>query len=101
MYGSAYTAVVANRMRDAAEETVAIAGKFCESGDILIDAIALPRLAPGDLVALPASGAYNLAMESNYNQAQRPPVVFLRDGAARVARRRQTYADLVALETVP
>ena len=52
-------------------------------------------------MALPASGAYNLAMESNYNQAQRPPVVFLRDGAARVARRRQTYADLVALETVP
>ena len=101
MYGSAYTAVVANRMRDAAEETVAIAGKFCESGDVLIDAIALPRLVPGDLVALPASGAYNLAMESNYNQAQRPPVVFLRDGAARVARRRQTYADLVALETVP
>ena len=101
MYGSAYTAVVANRMRDAAEETVAIAGKFCESGDVLIDAIALPRLAPGDLVALPASGAYNLAMESNYNQAQRPPVVFLRDGQARLVRRRQSYADLVALEAAP
>ena len=99
MYGSGYTAVVANRMRDAAEETVAIAGKFCESGDVLIGEIALPRLQPGDLVALPASGAYNLAMESNYNLAQRPPVLFLRDGQARLVRRRQTYADLVALET--
>ncbi|PZC42986.1 MAG: diaminopimelate decarboxylase [Chloroflexi bacterium] len=98
MYGSAYTAVVANRMRDAAEETVAIAGKFCESGDVLIKEIALPHLQPGDLVALPASGAYNLAMESNYNLAQRPPVLFLRDGAARLVRRRQTYRDLVALE---
>jgi len=97
MYGSAYTAVVANRMRDAAEETVAIAGKFCESGDVLIKEIALPHLQPGDLVALPASGAYNLAMESNYNLAQRPPVLFLRDGAARLVRRRQTYRDLVAL----
>lgn len=98
MYGSAYTAVVANRMADAAEETVAIAGKFCESGDVLIDEIALPRLQPGDLLGLPASGAYNLAMESNYNMAQRPPVVFVRDGAARVVRRRQSYDDLIALE---
>ena len=99
MYGSAYTAVVANRMRDASAETVAIAGKFCESGDVLIDAIALPRLEAGDLLALPASGAYNLAMESNYNMALRPAVLFLRDGEARVVRRRQTYEDLLALES--
>ena len=101
MYGSGYTAVVANRMRDASAETVAIAGKFCESGDVLIDAIDLPRLEAGDLVALPASGAYNLAMESNYNMALRPAVLFLRAGEARVVRRRQTYADLLALESSP
>ena len=98
MYGSGYTAVVANRMRDASAERVAIAGKFCESGDVLIDEIDLPRLAAGDLLALPASGAYNLAMESNYNMALRPAVLFLRDGAARLVRRRQRYDDLLALE---
>ena len=101
MYGSAYTAVVANRMQAGAEETVAIAGKFCESGDVLIDSIELPRLRPGDLLALPASGAYQLAMESNYNLALRPAVLFLRDGEARLVRRRQTYADLLAMESAP
>lgn len=101
MYGSAYTAVVANRATDPTEETVAIAGKFCESGDVLIGEIALPRLQADDLLALPASGAYNLAMESNYNMAQRPPVLFLRDGEARVVRRRQSYEDLLALEATP
>ncbi len=98
MYGAAYTAVVANRAHDAAEETVAVAGKFCESGDVLIEAIDLPRLEAGDLLAVPASGAYNLAMESNYNLALRPAVLFLRDGQARLTRRRQSYADLLALE---
>ena len=69
IYGSRYTALVANRMNDPAEETVTIAGKYCESGDVLIRDIALPRLAPGDLLALPAAGAYCLSMASNYNLA--------------------------------
>ena len=98
MYGSVYTAAVANRMQDAPEETVTIAGKFCESGDVLIKDIPLPRLQAGDLLALPTSGAYNLAMESNYNYAQRPAVLFVRDGMARLVRRRQTLEDLLALE---
>jgi diaminopimelate decarboxylase len=101
MYGSRYTAVVANRMHDAAEETVSVAGKYCESGDVLIKDAALPRLAVGDLLALPASGAYNLAMESNYNLAQRPAVVFVRQGTSRLVRRRQGYADLIALDELP
>ena len=98
MYDARYTAAVANRMSAPAEETVTIAGKFCESGDLLIKDIPLPALAAGDLLALPASGAYHLAMESNYNLAQRPAVVFVADGAARLTRRRQTYADLLALD---
>ncbi len=101
MYGSRYEAAVANRMHDAAEETVSVAGKFCESGDVLIKDVALPRLVAGDLLAMPASGAYHLAMESNYNLAQRPAVVFVRDGASRLVRRRQRYADLIALDALP
>ena len=101
MYGAVYQAVVANRMRAPAEERVTIAGKFCETGDLLIKDAMLPRLTPGDLLAVGASGAYTLSMESNYNLAQRPAVVFLRDGHARLVRRRQTYADLMALDVWP
>ena len=101
MYGSGYAALLANRARDAAEETVTIAGKFCESGDILVKDVDLPRAQPGDLLAIPASGAYNLAMESNYNLAQRPAVIFVRDGEARLTRRRQNYDDLLAFEVIP
>ena len=101
MYGSAYTALLANRVHDAAEETVTLAGRFCESGDVLVKDVALPRTQPGDLVAIPCSGAYNLAMESNYNLAQRPAVVFVQDGVARLTRRRQTYDDLLALDVLP
>ena len=101
MYGSAYTALLANRVHDAAEETVTLAGRFCESGDVLVKDVALPRTQPGDLVAIPSSGAYNLAMESNYNLAQRPAVVFVQDGVARLTRRRQTYDDLLALDVLP
>lgn len=98
IYGSRYEAVVANRMDAEPAEVVTLAGKYCESGDILISDIRLPVLAPGDLVALPASGAYCLAMASNYNLAPRPAVVLVKDGAARVIRRRETIGDLLALD---
>ncbi len=98
MYGSAYEAFLANRLHAEKAETVTIAGKFCESGDILVQDVELPLTVPGDLVAIPASGAYNLAMESNYNLALRPAVVFVHEGKARLTRRRQTYDDLLALE---
>jgi diaminopimelate decarboxylase len=98
IYGSRYEAVVANRMNDLPEETVTIAGKYCESGDVLIRDIALPRLAPGDLLALPAAGAYCLSMASNYNLALRAAVVLVRDGQARLIRRRETYEDLLRFD---
>jgi diaminopimelate decarboxylase len=98
IYGARYTALVAGRMSALPQETVTIAGKYCESGDILIRDIALPRLSPGDLLALPAAGAYCLAMASNYNLAPRPAVVLVLDGTARLIRRRETYEDLVRLD---
>jgi diaminopimelate decarboxylase len=98
MYGARYQAVAADRPLAAAEETVAIAGKYCETGDVLIQSVALPHLRAGELLAVPASGAYQLSMESNYNLAYRPAVVMVEDGAARLIRRRQTAEDLVALD---
>ncbi len=95
LYGARYEAIVANRADAAAEETVTIAGKYCESGDVLIKDVELPTLRPGDLLALPASGAYNLVMASNYNMAPKPAVVLVGDGEARVVRRRQTYEELL------
>ncbi|MBI2886818.1 MAG: diaminopimelate decarboxylase [Chloroflexi bacterium] len=95
LYQARYEAVVANRMSDPPHETVTIAGKYCESGDILIEGIRLPRLRPGDLLALPAAGAYCLAMASNYNVTPRPAVVLVKEGAARLIRRRETYDDLM------
>ena len=98
MYGSRYEALSAERPLAAAEETVSIAGKYCESGDILIKDIELPRLRPGEVVAIPAAGAYQLAMSSNYNLAYKPAVVFVEDGRARLIRRRETAEDLMALD---
>jgi diaminopimelate decarboxylase len=98
MYGSKYEALSAERPLAAAEETVSIAGKYCESGDVLVRDIALPRLNVGEVVAIPASGAYQLAMSSNYNLAYKPAVVLVEDGRARLIRRRETAADLMALD---
>jgi diaminopimelate decarboxylase len=77
---------------------VTIAGKYCESGDVLIDGIDLPVLASGDLLALPMAGAYCLAMSSNYNLAPRPAVVLVNEGHSRLIRRRETYADMLQNE---
>jgi diaminopimelate decarboxylase len=98
MYDAKYEAVVVNRADDEPTETVTIAGKYCESGDLLIKDARLPATAPGDVIALPASGAYNLTMSSNYNMALKPAVVVVRDAAARVIRRRETYADLLSTD---
>ena len=101
LYGAQYTAALASRPETGPSETVTIAGKYCESGDVLIEAVSLPRLQPGDLLAVPMAGAYCLAMASNYNLAPRPAVVMVADGTARLIRRRETYADLLAAEVVP
>jgi diaminopimelate decarboxylase len=98
IYGARYEAVVVNRADEEPSETVTIAGKYCESGDILIKDARLPRTEPGDVLALPASGAYCLAMASNYNMALKPAVVAVHDGKATLIRRRETYADLMATD---
>jgi diaminopimelate decarboxylase len=98
LYGAEYRALLANRADAGPIEQVTIAGKYCESGDVLIRDADLPALQSGDLVALPASGAYNLAMASNYNLALKPAVVLVGAGLARPIRRRQTYDDLLREE---
>jgi diaminopimelate decarboxylase len=98
LYGARYTALSAARADEPATETVSIAGLHCESGDVLIDDVALPPPRVGDLLALPATGGYTLAMSSNYNATPRPAAVFVRDGDARVIRRRETVDDLLAFE---
>ena len=95
LYDARYEAVVANRMSDPPQETVSLVGKFCESGDFLIRDISLPLLDPGDIVAIPSSGAYAPSMASNYNLNPRPAIVMVRDGNARLIRRRETYQDMM------
>jgi diaminopimelate decarboxylase len=101
LYEARYTAAIANRDGGDERETVTISGKYCESGDILITDISLPPLRTDDLLALPGAGAYCLAMASNYNMSTRPAVVIVRDGKATLARRRETYADLLACDVLP
>jgi diaminopimelate decarboxylase len=97
-YGALYTPLLANRALEPADVTVAVAGKYCESGDVLVKDARLPMPRVGDLVAVPSSGAYHLSMASNYNLSPRPAVVVVRDGEARLVRRRETYEDLLRPE---
>jgi diaminopimelate decarboxylase len=80
------------------DEVVSIAGMHCESGDVLIDDVTLPSPRRGDLLAVPATGAYTLAMASNYNGVGRPAAVLVHDRQARLVRRRETIDDLLDLE---
>jgi diaminopimelate decarboxylase len=98
LYEARYTALSGTRADEAAQETVSVAGMHCESGDVLIDDVLLPAPRRGDLLAVPATGAYTLAMSSNYNGVGRPAAVLVRDGEARVIRRRESPDDLLALE---
>jgi len=100
LYDARYEAVVANRMNDKVTKKVAIAGKFCESGDILIKDIELPEVAAGDILAVPDCGAYCLAMGSNYNASLKPAIVMANGGRARLIRRRETYEDLTRHDLV-
>ncbi len=98
LYGARYEAFLASDPDRAHDGKVTIAGKYCESTDILITDIDMPALKPGDVIAVPAAGAYCLAMASNYNGMPRPEVLMLADGRATVMRRRETFDDLVAAE---
>ncbi|MGZ8688150.1 MAG: diaminopimelate decarboxylase family protein, partial [Gaiellaceae bacterium] len=98
LYDARYTALSATRAGEDACEVVSVAGMHCESGDVLIDDVALPSPRRGDLLAVPATGAYTLAMASNYNGVTRPAAVLVRDGEAALIRRRETVDDLLRLE---
>jgi diaminopimelate decarboxylase len=94
LYGARQEAVVANRVSTEESGKVTIAGKYCESGDILIEDIGMPALDAGDILALAGSGAYCVPLQSNYNASLRPAIVFVREGRARLVRRRETLEDL-------
>jgi diaminopimelate decarboxylase len=98
MYNARYTALLANRADESATDAYAIAGKHCESGDVLIERVELPTPRRGDLLAVPVTGAYTLAMSSTYNAVPRPAAVLVSAGEARLIRRRETVDDLLALE---
>jgi diaminopimelate decarboxylase len=99
LYDAEYSAVIAQRASTAPTALSRLVGKHCETGDIIIRDIQLPSdVVPGDLIATPATGAYGRSMASNYNHVPRPPVVAVIDGKARVIVRRETEADLLALD---
>jgi diaminopimelate decarboxylase len=98
LYDAVYTAISAARADEPADERVSIAGMHCESGDVLIDDVTLPAPRRGDLLAVPATGAYTLAMASNYNGVTRPAAVLVAAGGARLIRRRETAEDLLRSE---
>lgn len=100
-YQSEYCAVIGDRLSAPCNETVTIAGKHCESGDVLIKDIQLPNPQPGDTLVVLATGAYNYSMASNYNRIGRPAAVLVNEGEAQLILRRETYADLVRQDCLP
>jgi len=101
LYESKYEAILANRAKEEAVETVSIAGKCCESGDMLIWDLELPKVNSGDLLAVACTGAYNYAMASNYNRIRRPSVVFTKDGQADLVVARESFDNIVGNDLIP
>jgi diaminopimelate decarboxylase len=101
LYDSKYVAMIANKADQEAVETVSIAGKCCESGDMLIWDARLPQIESGDILAVFATGAYNYAMSSNYNRLPRPAMLLVKDGQAHLILKRETYQDLLRNDLVP
>jgi len=95
LYQAEYEALLANKAGADDTEPVTIAGKYCESGDILIEQIKLPPVTYGDVVAVPVCGAYCLPMASNYNASLKPAIIVVNEGAARIIRQRDTLQDLI------
>jgi diaminopimelate decarboxylase len=99
LYGADYTCTIASRDSAAAPVLARVVGKHCEAGDVVVRDVFLPGdVRPGDLLAVPGTGAYCRSMASNYNHAPRPPVVAVHDGVARVVVRRETEDDLLATD---
>ncbi|MEE8469889.1 MAG: diaminopimelate decarboxylase [Dehalococcoidia bacterium] len=100
LYGSRYEALLANKAGEDDAEQVSIAGKFCESGDLLVKDASMPKVVPGDIVAIPVSGAYCLPLASNYNASLKPAIVLVREGKAHLIRRRECYDDLIQHDAI-
>lgn len=101
LYDAKYEAMLANRALEVEEEVVSVAGKCCETGDMLIWDLALPAVRTGDLLAVSSTGAYNYAMASHYNRIRKPAVVFVKDGKADLVVRRDTYDDVAGNDLIP
>jgi diaminopimelate decarboxylase len=100
LYGARQEALIANRVSAKETEKVTIAGKYCESGDVLIKDIDMPEIQAGDILAVAGSGAYAIPLQSNYNAMLRPAIVFVREGKARLIRRRETLEDLIGRDLI-
>jgi diaminopimelate decarboxylase len=99
LYQARYSALLANKASEPAASKATLAGMHCESGDILAEAVPIPSsVQRGDIVAMPATGAYAYSMSSNYNKKPRPAVVTVAEGSARLMIRRETFDDLLRLE---
>lgn len=101
LYQSRYEACIANKAGEASAELVSVAGKCCETGDMLIWDIRLPAAAPGDILVVSCTGAYNYAMSMNYNRMPRPAMVLVGDGRAELINRRESYEDLIRNDLIP
>lgn len=100
LYGSEYTVLLPERPEAEATQTVTVAGRNCESGDLIGENIKLPEVKNGDLLAVLTTGAYNYSMASNYNRVPRPPVVMVKDGEDKLIVRRETYEDIIANDLI-
>ncbi|WP_010580882.1 diaminopimelate decarboxylase [Liquorilactobacillus vini] len=100
LYQAKYEAFLAAKPRALDEQVVTVVGKYCESGDVLVRDAALPNTHPGDILAIPSTGAYGYTMASNYNRNPRPAVVFCENGQAKLVIRRETYADMLNCDVV-
>ncbi|MFW7393291.1 diaminopimelate decarboxylase family protein, partial [Vagococcus fluvialis] len=98
LYGAKYNAFLANRALDDLTETVTLVGKYCESGDKLIEDLKLPKVKRNDLVAMTTTGAYGYSMASNYNRNQKPAVVFVENGKTQLVVKRETIEDVARFD---
>jgi len=101
MYQAKYHAVVANKANEKNSETVTIAGRYCESGDVLINDAELPETEPGDVICIFCTGAYNYSMASNYNRVPKPGGIIVHKGQSDVIIKKETYQDLIAFDVIP
>ena len=101
LYGAEYDACIANKCNNDNEEVVTIAGKCCETGDVLIEDILLPKVETGDILAITCTGAYTYALSSNYNGIPRPAVILVNDNEENIIIKRENYKDLIRRDVIP